>query len=390
MFPEFNIYSTTLLVLSIQGLIFSLLLFVRYRKKKNPADLLLGLILLITCYHQTSYTIGFMGWYDTYRNTKINYYLVNLSLLLAPLLYFYIRSATASSFDWRRIKFWHFLPIVVYVLLKLFILVYDARQPGFDDDQNGYLVRNFEWKYLNPILFLLCTFQMLLYLAFSFQVLFEFRRKVRQYFANTYQLELNWLLHFLMAYSFLYVFYNFQIVIDEVIIDLHWTQEWWYYLLSGIAIIYVGVKGYFTPATALQSVDFESFQPPVASLASKTGQAQPDDQMQEQKQRVLRFFEQEKPYLNSELTLGSLAEQLDLSREELSALINQGFNSRFNDYINGYRIEAIKEMIEQGQHQSLSILGMAYEAGFNSKATFNRAFKKSEGQSPSEYLKSIS
>ena len=85
-FPSFNIYSTPLFVLAIQGLIFALLLFIRFSKKRNLSDFYLGLILLITCWHQTTYTIGFMGWYDVNPNTKINYFLINQSMALAPLL----------------------------------------------------------------------------------------------------------------------------------------------------------------------------------------------------------------------------------------------------------------------------------------------------------------
>jgi len=389
MFPTFDIYSTPLLLLSIQGLVFSLLLFDRFRRKKNTSGFLLGLILLITCYHQTSYTIGFMGWYDTFRNTKINYYLINFSLLLAPLIFFYIKSATTPRFPLRKIKFWHFVPVCLYAVIKLAILIYDSTQPGFEETQNGYLVIQFEWKYLNPILFLLQTIQMLLYLAFSFQILYQFRAKVRQYFANSYQLELNWLQNFLIAYSFLYLFNSFQTVIDAMITDLHWTQEWWYYFLSGIAIIYVGVKGYFTRVSPLQSVDFASFEMPSKPEPEASRQIA-EDQFLEKKTLLSTFIEKEKPYLNPELTLGSLAGQLGMSREELSSIINNGFDSRFNDFINGYRIREVKRLIADGKHESFSMLGLAYEAGFNSKATFNRAFRKVENQSPTEYLKSLS
>lgn len=390
MFPTFDIYSTTLLLLSVQGLVFSLLLFDRYRRKGNTADFLLGLVLLITCYHQTSYTIGFMGWYDTFRNTKVNYYLINLSLLLAPLIYFYIKSTTTPHFMLRRIKFWHFLPVGIYALIKVVILIYDSMLPGYHEVQNGYLVVHFEWKYLNPILFLVETLQMLLYLAFSFQLLYEFRSRVRQYFANSYQLELNWLQNFLIAYSFLYLFNVFQTVIDAMITDLHWTQEWWYYFLSGIAIIYVGIKGYFTQITALQRVDFASFEVPSGKSVPETSKQTSESPILEKKALLSDFFEKERPYLNPEVTLGSLAGQLNMSREELSHIINNGFDSRFNDFINAYRIREVKRLIADGKLEAFSMLGLAHEAGFNSKATFNRAFKKVTNQSPTEYLKSLS
>lgn len=75
-FPDFNVHSTPLLVFVLQGLLLITFLLVRYLKTKNISDLFLSLILLIICYEQISYTIGLMGWYNMFRNTKINYFLI--------------------------------------------------------------------------------------------------------------------------------------------------------------------------------------------------------------------------------------------------------------------------------------------------------------------------
>ena len=85
-FPTFDLYSTPLLLFMLQGAVFAFLLFARGRKNNRLADLLLGAVVLITCYERTHYAIGFMEWYDTYRNTKVNYFLIDLTLLLAPLI----------------------------------------------------------------------------------------------------------------------------------------------------------------------------------------------------------------------------------------------------------------------------------------------------------------
>lgn len=387
MFPSFNLYSTSLLLLTGQGILFGYLLIKRFTKEHKSSDLLLALVLMITCYHQTAYTIGFMDWYDTYPNTKINYYLVDLSFALAPLIYYYIRSIILPSFQLRQIKIWHFFPALVYFLIKVVILIYDSSQQGYEEVQNGYLALHLDIKYLDPVSFLLKMFQMLLYLAFSFQMLYAFREKIKHYFANTYKLELNWLQNFLIAYSFLYFFNSIQTIINEVIVDLSWIQEWWYYLLSGIAIIYVGINGYFTKLTELQNVDFSSFE--VTKKDKKPLRKISDDQLKKRKAHVEEFMNAHKPYLDAELSLISLSQKIKISREELSETINQGFNARFNDFINQYRIDETKRLITDGKHKNLSLLGLAYEAGFNSKATFNRAFKKAEGKSPSEYLESL-
>ena len=94
----------------------------------------------------------------------------------------------------------------------------------------------------------------------------------------------------------------------------------------------------------------------------------------------------ERPYLNPDLNLSDLAKELQMNRAQLSQIINSGFQKNFNDFINEYRVNTFKEKINSGEHKQLSLLGLAFDSGFISKATFNRVFKKLTQTSPSEYL----
>ncbi len=397
-FPNFNLYSTPLLILVLQGLIFSGLLFIRYYQKQNISDFLLGIIVLITCYHRTTYTIGFMGWYDTFQNTKINYYLVNLSLFMAPLLYFYVKSVTTSSFKFTKKGYYHFIPGVLYFLFKMIVLIYDSSLPGFHDTQNGYLVINLQWKYVEPILTIFTVCQMLLYLAFTFQLYFLYRNNIQHFFSNTYKLELNWIRNFLFIYSFLFIYEIMQIVINLSITELSWKQKWWEQFFSAIAIIYIGIKGYFTNTIRLTNLNYTNSnaifhdyisKPEITSLQKETKNKVPSNNLKNKKQELESFMENKKPYLDPDLNLVELSKKLNISRASLSEIINDGFGLNFNDFINQYRVNAVKKMLVDGKHQQLSLLGIAYECGFNSKATFNRVFKKLTRTSPTEHLKNI-
>ncbi|MDJ0645756.1 MAG: helix-turn-helix domain-containing protein [Flavobacteriaceae bacterium] len=387
-FPNFNMYSTPLLVLVLQGLIFAFLLLWRYRQKKTISDLLLALILLITCYHRTTYTIGFMDWYDTFRNTKINYYLISLGMVLAPLIYFYVKSITTSEFRFLKRDFWHFVPWLIFFVAKSVILIYDMNQPGFYDTQNGYLVVNFQWKYLDPIVTVVSSMQMLLYLAFTFQLFYNYRGKIQNYFSNTYKLELNWIRNFLFLYSFIFVYGLFQIFINEVVTELSWIQKWWLQFFSALIVLYVGIKGYFTDTVKLTALNFES-DDTLATLKIEKSSNVPE-RLRSKKEELQEYFEREKPYLNPDLNLVELAKKLNMNRAELSEVINLGFGQNFNDFVNQYRVEAVKQMFSENKQKELSLLGIAFDCGFNSKATFNRVFKKLTSSSPSEYLKTIS
>ena len=319
---------------------------------------------------------------------------MNFSLALAPLIYFYFRSITNPKTTFEKKDLLHFVPILLLIGIKAVILIYDSNQNGYNDTQNGYLVINFQWKYLDPLVDLVSMLQMLIYLVFSFQLLYNYKEKITHFFSNTYKIELNWLNNFLIIYSILYLYHSIEIVVNETIVDLSWIQEWWYYLLSGFAIIYVGIKGYFTDLSQLKEIETASFlEGEKTALEKELNQFETKTELSERlkdlKENIKDYFTANKPYLESDLTLVSLSRQLSVSREDLSEVINKGFNVKFNDFINQYRIEEFKLKLSEGEHKQLSLIGIAYECGFNSKATFNRAFKKFTNSSPSEYLRTI-
>lgn len=107
----------------------------------------------------------------------------------------------------------------------------------------------------------------------------------------------------------------------------------------------------------------------------------------EWRSKILQLVQSEKIYEDPELSLTQMAKQLQTNASILSKAINQGFGISFNDFINHYRIEAVKEKLQAGEQKTQTLLGIAYDCGFNSKATFNRAFKKATGKSPKDWIK---
>jgi AraC-like DNA-binding protein len=105
--------------------------------------------------------------------------------------------------------------------------------------------------------------------------------------------------------------------------------------------------------------------------------------------RLASFMEQNKPYTDPELSLGSLAAQLSLSPNHLSQIINEQFGKNFWDFVNEYRIKQVIACLQAGAHKKHTLLGIALDAGFNSKVSFNRAFKKFTSETPSGYLKKL-
>ncbi len=390
-FPSFNLFSTPLLVLVSQGIIFGLLLLQKFKQKKKYSFLFLSLLVLITCYHRTTYTIGFMDWYDTYRNTKINYWLINFSLAIGPLIFFYVKSITNASFKFGRKDFVHFVPALIYFLYRAFIFIYDAGQEGFENTQNGLLMSKLEMGATTIFIEAFGIIQQLLYLAFSLQLYFNYRTRLQDFFSNTYRMELNWIRNFLYIYTFLFVYMVIQQLINLSVLELSWIQRWWYQLFSALAVIYVGIKGYFTDTSTLSTLQFNPTKQTIAkegaTVSSLTDKQRSKEEIETVRNQLLDYMSDKKPYLDPELNLKQLSEQLNLTRSQLSEVINAGFGKNFNDFINEYRIEAVKQMLQEGQQNKLSLLGIAFDCGFNSKATFNRVFKKLNGTSPTEFLR---
>ncbi|WP_296351054.1 AraC family transcriptional regulator [Winogradskyella sp.] len=387
MFPDFNKWSLPLLILVLQGLVFTVLLLNRYFKKRNLSDLFLGLILLLTCYNQTCYTVGFMGWYDTFRTTKINYFLINIAVGLAPLIYLYVKSITTSNFKFKRKHWWHFSLAFLYVVYRLSIYTYDALQPGFNDTQNGVLKIELDEAYVQSVMGYVETPFMLMYIAFTFQLFYNYRKKIIQYFSNTYKLELKWILSFLILFSLLFLYDTIQDIIGSRFIDLGYQERWWLNLTMAIVMLYIGIKGFFTDTTKLNKLDF-TFTPKSIAIPDESKDLEKEKSFSEEQVAIVKdLMEVEKVYLNPELNLSDLAKMANMSRAQLSEIVNSAFDKNFNDFVNTYRVNAFKNMLKEDKHKQLSLLGIAQECGFNSKATFNRVFKKLTNYSPTEYLK---
>ncbi|WP_255297651.1 helix-turn-helix domain-containing protein [Anaerophaga thermohalophila] len=97
----------------------------------------------------------------------------------------------------------------------------------------------------------------------------------------------------------------------------------------------------------------------------------------------------EKPYLNPNLTLPQLSNELNIPTHHLSKVINENFEMNFFEFVNHYRIDEVKKKMSEPETNSLSLLGIAYESGFNSKSAFNRVFKNITNMTPSEFKKTI-
>ena len=113
------------------------------------------------------------------------------------------------------------------------------------------------------------------------------------------------------------------------------------------------------------------------------------DLLKQYQDQLTRLMSTGQPYLDENLTLRDLAGMLEIPANQLSQVLNEGFDQNFAEFVNTYRLEMFKSKVADPNQRQLTILALAYESGFNSKTVFNTFFKKMMGQTPKAYWKEV-
>jgi ligand-binding sensor domain-containing protein/AraC-like DNA-binding protein len=113
----------------------------------------------------------------------------------------------------------------------------------------------------------------------------------------------------------------------------------------------------------------------------------PEDQGAVIKEALIRYMNEKKPYLNAELKLADLADEIHYSAHEISQVLNQYQNQHFSDFVNTYRVEEVKKRMSDKNFSKFTLTAIAQQCGFNSKTSFFRVFKKLTGKTPADYFK---
>ncbi len=397
---NFNFYSSLLLVFFVHGMVYTLLCFRKSRATENNSFAWLGLYLLLCTLYIAPWMVGFAGWYDNqpYRDILL-YTPTNYSWMLGPVMFVYVQSLLNPSYRFSRKEWWHFLPGAIYLLFHLLFFITDKlilTQPFFlsaevDPDYTDYSL------YPGMI-------SMVIYFLLTLRYYRLYQKLMVQLVSFADLLLFKWVRNFL--YGFLgFILITITFTILGAVFGFYYTGSWWYYLAFALIYYYIAITGYsnatethiafqanlltYRPALILQpssatnhiiEIDFIEIEPREATAF------EPDFPLEEWKEKIEQAIDTEKGYEDPDLNLMKLSKQLGTNPSLLSKIINQGFRKNFNDFINGYRIEAVLQKLNAREQEKHTLLSLAYECGFNSKATFNRAFRKYAGLSPKEWI----
>ncbi|NOS91919.1 MAG: AraC family transcriptional regulator [Cyclobacteriaceae bacterium] len=296
--------------------------------------------------------------------------------LLAPLLWLYAKELMGERVAINTQLLTHFIPFLITILLSLTL-----KSSGLNLTHLHMLDQ--QYRVID------ITFGTILLMQFSwYQFLIRqkwaiFRRQLQQEVSNQDHVDVSWVRFFMLVFLVLNLFFLFSLFATIHLPGGSWLALSTAFLFS-ICVFALGYKGIVQRELVLNS-DLSIKEEPKNSIEKNPFII--DHQLLNQ---LREYMNTHKPFLNSELTLSELAKNLNISRSQLSALINEGIGDNFYDFINKYRVEEVKRLMVDPAAKNFNLLGIALEAGFKSKSTFNLIFKRFTGLTPTEYRKNKS
>ena len=296
-------------------------------------------------------------------------------LLLGPLIYLYTKSICYSDFKFNKIYWLHFSG---FFLAFIFLwMEYFVRVSNASDAENIVTVTKFSYTIYSIFFFS----QLLTYIILSFITLYKYRKKIKTEFSSVENMDLSWLNILLVVYFFHWLF-------DTLIFVFYISDVKSPELYSILGIFSILTLLFFSTWAVVKGLKQLSV---FSGIKQKEKYA--DSQLSKSESEMfvtelISYMETSKPYLEPSLKIIELAKNLSIPAKSLSQSINQQLGKNFFDFINSYRIEEAKKQIVKSSNNGKTILEILYDSGFNSKAAFNRAFKKHTGTTPSEFKRS--
>jgi AraC-like DNA-binding protein len=341
--------------------------FIKYKKddrisNKILAFLLFTFALLIgTTLFRSRGVPGFViKYYEIY------FVISQFGFLIGPLLYFYIRSLLEQNFRFKKQYGLHFIPFILIIGYVILYLIQD----------NNYRT----WR--SPLSFFCSTtilIQNLFYFIISMQLLKRNGLSFKSFFSFVSDTKLAWLRFFIIGYIVIWFTKLQGFIVYNIFLTVKWCPytSSLYFLVSCVFVNTIVSIALNKPNLFISNRKYER------SVLTES------DKKQYQK-KLLSFLENQKPYFDSTLSLTDLSKKMSIPMRSLSQIINESFNKNYYDFINSYRIKESKRIMMDKSNGKKTVLEIAYHVGFNSKSTFNSAFKKLTGMTPKEYRKKIS
>ncbi len=307
-----------------------------------------------------------------WQTPLFRYFPLGIDLWLPPLLWFYVLALTEPK-KLTQSLFQKHLPIPLLFLFYA-LLVYGCTILIDNLDGKTYVANRLWYDEIKTIEDVLSVIWGVYYGILSYNQLKKYQKWVENYISNTSVPTYKWLRNLLIVSAVVLLLLGIMVVSQQFhILSFGPIQLFYFYL---VFLIYV--FGFF----GFRHQDFKVS----IDLISKKSEVSSNTNLMVLLENLQHWMHSEKPYLEPDLNLNQCAARLNCSTPSLSEAINLGKNTNFRDYVNQLRIEEFKSRIVRANLQKETIMGVAYDCGFNSEASFYRIFKEKTGITPKAFL----
>lgn len=304
-----------------------------------------------------------------------------VSLLLVPFLYLSVLHFVNPIEKWKITNLKHFGLLLLFVLFSFSFLCSNSAVKLATYQADAMIHPD-----LMSAIVLLFFLQAFVYGKIMLKKLKAHQKNIQLFSAKGETIQLGWLTNSVRAFLVMIFFWFLYLIFQT---------EWLYSILNIILLVGIFLLAYFSihqqeifPTNVMERTEViklilaEEQQPNTTNATVLTA-----EETKSLNQKLLETMETQKPYLDNELNLPKLAEFLAIPSYKLSYLLNNHIGENFSTFINKYRVIAAKQVLANPKMGHLTLVQVAYEAGYNSKTVFNTHFKKIVGISPSAYRK---
>jgi len=343
-------------------------LFLFKRKGSKFANRILALYTFLFAFEMLNNCLRWSGWLYTREFIHIDLTHFPLWVVYGPLLFIYVRNVCKGDKFMTSDLLFLIPPLIIIGMLSPFYFLNTIEKLQVVTKGETWSYAVFPSYAIWLIIILMFSYAGYTYLTFENKKQLGFR-------------ENRWLKWFVGSYSG----FALAFAIYIFLIRFQFINPSYDYVVDIAIVFFIGMLAFFGFVQP-EVFDGKSLKQVLPFVKYKnTGLS--DALSLEMKQKLIRIVEAEKPYLNHELRLDDLSRLMNLSRNHTSQIINEHFNLSFFDFINKYRIKDAKNLLMKTETNQLTMTQIAYDVGFNNRASFYKAFKKFGESSPTVYRK---
>lgn len=341
-------------------------LMLLFKKNKTRSDKILIVWMFLISVHMFLF---FMN----YTKEDLNYPFIlgfglPLPLIHGVMLYLYVASSTRQLPKNRSLLALHFIPITAAFIYLIPFFLRPAEEKIFIYENNGV-----GYEIFMKLLFLAYAITGIGYQVWSIILLERHKKNILNQFSDIEKRDLTWLRILVWGMAVIW----FVVILD--------VDDYYDFLTVTFFVFVIGFFG--IKQVAVYPQQQHGAEQKQKGKYLKSGLKK--DASEELYRKLTHFMAEEKPYTKNDLLINELASEFAVHPNYLSQVINEKEGKNFYEFVNHYRVEEFKRLIAIPKNQQLTLLSLAFECGFNSKSSFNRYFKKSTGQTPSQYFSLI-